>query len=579
MLTPVKILLYITLLLSVASLFLEQIGGLSQPIQLAVSIIDYVVVFLVVVEVAAEFRKAAYKRVYLKRNILSLSFTAVFIVLFVYNKTAAYIYQTASLGSLPLFLVIMRNLFILLKVFTRLRHLSSFIEEITTHPAQTILFSFLIVILAGTLFLMMPVAVSGDTGLSFLNALFTSTSAVCVTGLIVVDTAVAFSIYGKIAILVLIQIGGLGIMILSFFTVFVLRRSMSIEDKMLISYMLSEKDMTKLARSLRTIVFITFTIEGIGALLLFLGFAPSVEGGAMRAIFHALFHSISSFCNAGFSTFSNSLEGFRSNGYLMTVIAFLIIAGGISFAVIINLGQCAANRYRRSVRKIHEKIIRMTMNTKVVLTVSALLLVAGTLVIYALEHAHVMAGYRLGDQYLSAFFQSVTLRTAGFNSIPFTDLRSVTYIVMAAFMFVGGASGSTAGGLKVNTLAVMMAYIGATLRDRESVTLYRYSVSLNTVLRAFLILLFAVTVVAVGTILLAIFEKAPVEHLVFEAVSAFGTVGLSSGLTPSLSVPGKSVIILLMFLGRVGPLTVLAAASLRRRKIRIEYPRGEIAIG
>lgn len=261
------------------------------------------------------------------------------------------------------------------------------------------------------------------------------------------------------------------------------------------------------------------------------------------------------------------------------VVTFLIVLGGISFAVIINVGQCVANRYRRSVRNMQEKLIKMTMNTKAVLLSSALLILAGTLIVYGLEHAHAMSGYGLGEQYLSAFFQSVTLRTAGFNTVPFAQLKPVTYFAMAAFMFIGGASGSAAGGLKVNTLAVIIAYGTAVLHDRKSVVLYQNSISLDTVLRAFLILLFALTVVTAGSFLLALFEEAPIEHIVFEAVSAFGTVGLSAGVTPELTSPGKTVIILLMFLGRVGPLTVLAAASLGRKKIRIEYPRGEIAIG
>ena len=579
MLTCMKALLVVTLILSVASLFIEQVGELSPFMRTFVSTIDYIVILLIFIEVVTEFRRAAYKRVYIRRNLLSLSFTALFVILFTYNKLIVLAYETGSLGHLPQTLVIMRNVFILLRVFTRLRRLSSFIEEIAAHPAQTILLSFLLVILTGTLFLMMPFTASGDKGLSFLDALFTSTSAVCVTGLIVVDTAIAFSIYGKLIILVLIQIGGLGIMILSFFTIFVLRRSMSIEDKMLISYMLSEKDMTKLARSLRNIILITFAIEGAGAILLFFGFLPGFDGGVFAVLFAAVFHSISAFCNAGFSTFSNSLEGVRGNGYLVAVVSLLIITGGISFAVIINLGQCAANRFRRSLRNMREKLVRMTMSTKVVLTVSSLLLLGGTLVVYGLEHGHTMAEFGLGEQYLSAFFQSVTLRTAGFNTIPFSNLRPVTYIAMAVFMFIGGASGSTAGGLKVNTLAVMLAYLNSTLRDRESVMLYRNSVSLSTVLRAFLILLFAVTVVVAGTFFLALFEDAPIEHVIFEAVSAFGTVGLSSGITSTLSAPGKIVIILLMFLGRIGPLTVLAAASLSTKKVRIEYPRGEIAIG
>ena len=307
MLAWMRALLIATLLLSVVSLFVEQLGDLSPFLQTAVTVIDYVVLLLIVVEVVAEFRKAAYKQLYVRRNVLSLSFAALFVILFAYNKLADHLYQAGTIAGLPAAIVIMRNVFILLKVFNRLRRLSSFIEEISTRPAQTILFSFLLVILTGTLFLMMPFTASGEHGLSILDALFTATSAVCVTGLIVVDTAVAFSVYGKIVILVLIQIGGLGIMILSFFTVFVLRRSMSIEDKMLVSYMLSEKDMTKLSKSLRNIVAITFLIEGAGVVLLFCGFVPVFEGSVGAALFAAVFHSISAFCNAGFSTFSNSL--------------------------------------------------------------------------------------------------------------------------------------------------------------------------------------------------------------------------------------------------------------------------------
>lgn len=574
-----KALLIVTLSLSIVSLFLEQIGPLPSILQTAVVVIDYVVVALISLEVISQYRRAPYKRVFLRRNILSFCFTVFYLLLFVYNQVAALVQAQSALETLPQTIVILRNILILLRVFSRLKRLSSFLEEIAAHPAQTILLSFLVVILAGALLLVMPFASAEDKSLSILDALFTATSAVCVTGLIVVDTATAFSITGKLIILALIQIGGLGIMILSYFTIFVFRRSMSIEDKMLISYMLSERDMTKLSRSLKNIIGITFTIEGVGALLLFFGFLPEASGGVVGALFAAVFHSVSAFCNAGFSTFSDSLESIRTRPYMVTVFSLLIITGGISFAVITNLRQCLVNRYRRIVLKTSEKLVRVSMNTKIVLVASAALLVVATLVIYGIEHTGAMAEYRLGDQYLSAFFQAVTLRTAGFNTIPFSALKPVTYVAMLAFMFVGGASGSTAGGIKVNTVAVMFAYLFASLKDRESVTLYHNSVSINTVLRAFLILLFGVTVVVFGSFLLALFEDAPLEHLAFETVSAFGTVGLSAGITGSLTAPGKTVIICLMFLGRLGPITVLAAASLRGKKIRIQYPRGEIAIG
>ena len=216
-----------------------------------------------------------------------------------------------------------------------------------------------------------------------------------------------------------------------------------------------------------------------------------------------------------------------------------------------------------------KKPIRLAVNTKVVLTGTAVLILIGTLAIYALEHGNAMALHPVGNQYLSAFFQSVSLRTAGFNTIPFNSLQPATYILMAAIMFIGGASGGTTGGIKINTAAVMVSYLMASIRDRKTATLYQSSVPTNTVLRAFSILLFGTTIVVLGTIFLTIFE----------AVSAFGTAGLSAGITGSLSLPGKLTVIVLMYLGRIGPLTVLAAAALGTRKIRIEYPRGDIAIG
>ena len=222
---------------------------------------------------------------------------------------------------------------------------------------------------------------------------------------------------------------------------------------------------------------------------------------------------------------------------------------------------------------------RISINTKVVLTTTAFLLLAGTLTVYGLEHGRTLQTQRLGTQYLSAFFQSVTLRTAGFNTIPFDSLRPVTYIAMALFMFVGGASGSTAGGVKISTLVIMFSYLSSSVRDRESVTLFKSSVPIDTVVRAFLIFLFGVSLVAIGTVLLLLFEDASSEHIIFETVSAFGTVGLSAGITQNLSVAGKIVVSVLMYLGRIGPLTVLAAASLSTKKVRAEYPRSEIAIG
>ncbi len=568
-------LVYIALVAGIISLFLEQLPYVSPQISAITEYIDYLILGLLIFEMIVGYVKARYKWIFFKRNAFPLIFGIIFIALFTYSKILVYTHETSELQSLPFVVIVIRNGFIMLKVFTRLSRLTSFIEDISTHPAQTIIVSFVLAILAGALLLMMPFT-STVGGLSFVDALFTATSAVCVTGLIVVDTAISFTVYGWLIILVLIQIGGLGIMVLSYFVVFVMRRSVSLEDKMLISYMLSERDMTRLARNLKTIIYTTLVVEGTGALLLFI-FIRGESTAVLDAVLQSIFHSISAFCNAGFSLFSDSLMRFRSNTPVILTVALLIIIGGASFAVITNVKERWAARLRRVFKRSSERVPHISLNTYVVLVASGVLIILGMIVFYALEHRNTLSGEMLGTQYLASFFQSVTLRTAGFNSVGFDRLLPAGYLVLSCFMIIGGASGSTAGGIKVNTTAVLVA--GVLSRRRSDLVVHRYSVSEETVRRAFFILLFAVLAVSAGSILLTLSENAPVEHILFEVVSAFGTVGLSSGLTSSLTTFGRIVIIVLMFLGRIGPLTILAAASMRSSAGSVSYPKGEIAVG
>ncbi len=556
-----NLLVLLTLVLGVASLFVGEAHIAAAWVNTAVSAIDWVILALLVIEILIEYLREPLKRGFFRRNSASVGLAALFVVLFLLAR-----FTTASAGYSTA-VVIVRNLFIVAKVFTRFRRLSSFLVSLTVHPAQTILVSFLLVILVGCLILMMPFCTVDGHGLSFLNALFTSTSAVCVTGLIVVDTATALTLAGQIVVLLLIQIGGLGIMLLSFFTLFAMGKSVSIENKLLISYMLSQDDMGTLVNTVKSIIRFTVVIEGAGAVLLFAAFVPRF-GFTGETLFLALFHSISAFCNAGFALFSDSLVQFRGDVAVNAVISLLIILGGISFAVMLNV----MDRIRGSAE-------RLSLNTRVVLVSTAVLLLAGTFIIYGSEHGNVMKGYSLGEQYLSAFFQSVTLRTAGFNTVPFGSFRTFTYLVMMAFMFIGAASGSTAGGIKVNTVGVLLGYVVSVLRNRRRLTIMRHSISRDQVLRAFLILLFGVVALLVAFSILAVSETLPFRFVAFEAVSAFGTVGLSAGITASLSAVGRVVIIVLMFLGRLGPLTVLAAATQRESDVRIEYPQGVIAIG
>jgi len=486
--------------------------------------------------------------------------------------------------------------------------ITNLFQGFTLKPAHTILLSFLFVILVGTLLLMLPMSTpaiggaggagkSGAGGLSPIDALFTSTSAVCVTGLIVVDTAGAFSLWGKIVLLLLIQIGGLGIMILSYFTLFSARQRVSLEEKMMLSYMLSEENMNRLSKRIASIIYATFIIEALGALLLLPAFSAA-RGDAGDALFFAVFHAVSAFCNAGFALFSDSLESFGGNPLVNGTVAVLIIIGGLSFSVIVEVsgrGACYLKRLWFSVseafRRGGKKRLfedrrsfypappkKFSLNSRVVLIGTGLLLVLGMLLMYLTEHTGTLAQLPTGRQYLAAFFQSVTLRTAGFNTLPIGELATGTLLIMMLFMFIGAAQGSTAGGIKINTLAVIYSYVQSVLSGRSDVVLYRYSISPEHVQKAFLVLLFGFISIAGGSIILTFTETAPLQELLFETVSAFGTVGLSTGITGRLSTAGKLVIIVLMFLGRLGPLTILAAAARPNKGVTASLPRGDISI-
>jgi len=573
-----NILLFLGLAASGASFYLEDATVRIGQVSVFTNYLELLVVLFVMAEIISNLAAARWKAVFIRKRMVSI-LTAVFVLLvLVLSKfiNLSVIGQHAERDAV--LLVVLRNLILLVLSLRRVKGLLDFLGYLRDHPAQTIILSFLMVIVSGAVLLMMPFTSRSGHGLSFVDALFTSTSAVCVTGLTVVDTVSAFSFSGQVVILLLIQIGGLGIMILTFFTIFVVRRSVSVEDKLLISYMLSEQDMTQLRAMVLRIISITFGIEAGGTALLFVGFSH-VFGFSGKALFYAIFHSVSAFCNAGFALFSDSLEQFVGNPWISGTIAVLIILGGLSFVVLINLGHNLSDRLKNTLRKQRGRVRKLTLNSKLVLTVSAFLVLGGTLLIYGTEHGNALKPYPLGTQYFAAFFQSVTLRTAGFNSIPFGGLRNGTYLIMIAFMFIGGASGSTAGGIKVGTVGVIYAFLSSFFRNRKSAVLFQQSISMGQVLRAFTILIFGLVVVGVATTILSLSEHQATLKILFEATSAFGTVGLSTGITSNLSVLGRLVISVLMFAGRIGPLTVLAAASQESRPGNIEFPAGEISIG
>jgi trk system potassium uptake protein TrkH len=537
---------------------------------------------IVLTEIGVSLLSSPFKFSWLRQNIPELLLAAVFVI-----------YASLIISGSPLFgrwgqrlpasaFIILRNFFLYFRIGSRVRRLSNLLQDISLHPAQTLVISFMMIILVGAILLMTPVATADGRGLGIIDALFTSTSAVCVTGLIVVDTATHLSLFGKIVVLLLIQAGGLGIMLLSYTASWVVTRHLKLSDKLTLAYMTNEDDLSQVSGAMLRIVLLTLGIELAGALLLFLSFLG--EGlGAGQALWFGLFHSVSAFCNAGFALFSDSFEGFRASLPINAVLSALIILGGISFAVIINLGAMAglrpAGRQATDPGSGGKARARLSLNSKVVLSTTGILLLVSTLLIYFSEHGNSLAGDSLGVQYMAAFFQAVTLRTAGFNTVNFATFSSAAIWVSILFMVIGGASGSTAGGIKVNTIAVIYAYLRSRFRGQNRVLLFNFALSRNTASNALVLFVFAVFAVSGGFFLLLLTERGDFTDILFETVSAFGTVGLSRGITGDLSAPGRMIVVLLMFVGRIGPLTLLTALADRELRSDVIYPEQEILIG
>ncbi len=548
-------------------------------IGLLLGIIEFAIITLFVLEFFLRVVQARFRLKFFRRNLLDLLLLIFITAVFFVEKFAIDFPGLTKIRILSVNLIVIRYfvyIFYFLKLYIKNKRLIEYYRSMTVRPAVTVTFSFLIVILAGSFFLMMPFATDDGTRLSFLEALFTATSSVCVTGLIVVDTATRFSLYGQLLIMVLIQIGGLGLMIMTYFAAFVVGKHISFEERMAVSYLVNEQDIARITASIVKIMFLTFTIETIGAMLLFRYF-KDLFGTNFKAIVFAIFHSVSAFCNAGFSLFSDSLMGFKSSVYLNLVICALIITGGLSFSVLSNLFENMISRLRNAILKNKSRRLDITMNTKAVLIMTCMLLVGGTLLIYGLEHGRELLPLDLKTQYLSAFFQSVTLRTAGFNTLDIAKFCDTTLLLMVMFMFIGGATGSTAGGVKVNTVFIIYAYIRSLIRGENDVVILKHSLTRDTISRAFLIIILSLVFIFTGTLLLTLTEPFSLSQLLFEEVSAFGTVGLSTGITAQLSGIGKIIIIFTMFIGRIGPLTLMFAIFKRgKRYSNVRYPEGAI---
>ncbi len=470
--------------------------------------------------------------------------------------------------------IVIRQIVIVAMLISRTRKSQKFIKSLGLKPTQLMISSFSLTICLGAVLLTLPVSSTGNEPTPMLDALFTATSATCVTGLIVRDTATHFSMFGQLVILCLIQLGGLGIMTFSVFLALAGRKRFGMSERLLIKDIL-DSDMLSDARKLITFIFVmTFSIELLGAVGLFAAWSGKFAGAGMTA-YHALFHSISAFCNAGFSTFSDSLMGFSGDLATNVLICILIILGGLGFLTVRNIIGTIAARLGGDRRT----SVHLRVQPRIVLTVSIALILFGALAFAAFETGSEALGCELKTNVLAAFFQSVTTRTAGFNTVDIGRLMPSTLFVMIILMFIGASPGSTGGGLKTTTFAVLWGAMTREFSDKRQVEIYRRTIPADTIQKALTVLLFYLVVVASSVVALLAIEPFPLIDVLFEAVSAVGTVGLSTGITASLSPYSRVIVILLMFFGRLGPLTLGYALLLSNRKHEVHYAEERVMIG
>lgn len=439
-------------------------------------------------------------------------------------------------------------------------------------PARMIFLGFVLLILLGTLILSLPVSSLSGIGTRFTDALFTATSSVCVTGLVVVDTNTYWSFFGKTIILLLIQIGALGIMsVVTLFSV-ITGKSLGLKQRMALKESISNFSIENIVSVFLRILKITLIVEGAGAVIASFTLIPTF--GFWEGLGKSVFHAVSSFCNAGFDVFGtessqfSSLTGFGNNYLMLLVTAALVIFGGLGFIVWEDISK-------------NRKFSRMTMHTKIVLVMTMILLTAGTLIYLIFESGNTMKELPLHLKLLNAFFSSTSARTAGFNSIPMDSMHPVSGLATVFLMFIGAAPGSTAGGIKITTFFVLALTVISFLRGRNEIQVFRRRISADIVGKAVSIFLLSLTLIIVTTGVLLSNNDGTFFQSLFEAVSAFGTVGLSTGITPTLGDSSRYMLIITMLLGRVGTITVFAAfASMQRHeKVTYRYPEGNITVG
>lgn len=436
------------------------------------------------------------------------------------------------------------------------------LKELELNPPRVLALGFAGLILIGALLLNLPIASKSGESIGFVNALFTSASSVCVTGLVVVNTGEYWSLFGHIVIIFLIQMGGLGFMTLATLVALILGKKITLKERLIIREQLNQETMSGLVKLTRYVIFSTFAIEGIGALVLSTRFIPIY--GLGRGIWFSIFHSISAFCNAGFDIMGNSIVPFVGDITINLTIAFLIIIGGLGFSVYIDISR-------------NKRFKRFSLHSKLVLVTTFILIIVGMILFYLIEwnNPETLQALNTKEKVISSFFQSVVTRTAGFNSVNMSKIRDTTTFIMIVLMFIGGSPGSTGGGIKTTTFGAIFLTTFSVIRGRNDVVAFKKRIPQEIIYRALSIASIGLFLIVIVSMILTISEEANFLDLLFETTSAFATVGLTRGITPDLTSFGKVLITIMMYLGRVGPLTMAFAFAKRQKNIKENYRYSE----
>lgn len=434
-------------------------------------------------------------------------------------------------------------------------------------PYQVLVAGFAGLILVGAVLLTTPWASQPGAGTGFLDALFTATSAVCVTGLVVVDTGTHYSLFGQLVIIALIQFGGLGVMTISTLLAVMMGKKIHLRERLLLQEATNQLELSGVVRLVLYIVKITLLIEFIGGTILAIRWY--LDYGA-KGIFYGYWHGVSAFCNAGFDLFGGfvSLTKYVDDITVVLTVACLIIIGGIGFTVIADVWNTRT-------------FSRLALHSKLAITVSGFLILVGMIVVLAFESVDkaVLSGLPVCTKMLAGFFQSVTARTAGFNTVDIGGLREGTLLVIIILMYIGASPSSTGGGIKTTTAGVIALAVHSFILGKKDTEVFHRHISNTAIAKAVAVAVASAGLIVIVTLAMTFTEQAPLINILFEVTSAFGTVGLSTGITPNLSPTGKFLIILTMFAGRVGTLTLVLSLALARRNGTVHYPEGKVIIG